>query len=258
MKKALLIILAVIIFVLSVCGGFFLGFKYHEMNYSSETEQNEDKNVKTETEGVFITLEANTADGSEPSDEDIEIAKNILRARLDGKGYTEADIRIKKNNRFVIILPLDVYNEDHLTFLTKSAVLELRDADGNLVLEGKDIKDAVAEYSAIDELGTNQHQVVLSLNSEAREKFRKATMAAATRTADGTNYIAIYLDDEVISTPFVDGQYATTGIDSDEVIINMGNAADGQASAELANLIKSGALPFELEIIEFETIDYID
>ena len=209
--------------------------------------------------GASATFEARTTDGSTPSDADMEATKAIFRARLDGSGYTEANIQKVGDKRILVEIPNVKNTEEAMKLLGKTAILQFVDADGNVVLEGKDIKDARAEYSAVDELGTSQHHVVLKLNSEAREKFKNATKQAAGRSAEGKNFIAIMLDGELISSPSVGAEYASTGIDSDEAVITMGDASSasatgGDAAKELANLIKSGSLPFELEEIELRSV----
>ena len=247
-KKAVIWVIVAFLALALFSGGVLLGFCLAQSDAESESETIEttSDSKKEISEDISIALEALMSDGSVPSSEDLEATESILRARLDGKGYTDADIR-RKNNRFSINLPSDAEKEETIAFLTKTAILQFVDADGNVVLEGKDIKDARAEYSAVDELGTSQHHVVLKLNSEAREKFKNATKQAAGRSAEGKNFIAIMLDGELISSPSVGAEYASTGIDSDEAVITMGEATDEQTAADLANLIKFGFLPVELK-----------
>jgi len=209
--------------------------------------------------GASITFEARTEDGSVPSDEDMEVTKTIFRARLDGKGYTEATVQQVGDKRFTVEIPSVTDTEEAVELLGRPAVLEFRDADNNVVIEGKDVKDAVAQFGPVSQTGINEHHVILTLNAEAREKFKAATKKAAGRAGEGKNYISICLDGSPVSSPFVDASYASTGIDSEEAIITFGDAAStsvtgGDAAEELANLIRSGALPFELEEIELRSV----
>ncbi len=209
--------------------------------------------------GASITFEARTEDGAAPSAEDMEVTKTIFRARLDGKNYTEATIQQVGDRRFTIEIPSVTDTEEAVALLGKPAVLEFRDADDKVVIEGKDVEDAVAQFGQVSEVGMSEHHVVLKLNSDAREKFKDATKKAAARASEGKNYIAICLDGEPVSAPFVDASYASTGIDSDEAIITFGggesaSATGGAAAEELANFIRSGALPFELEEIELRSV----
>ncbi len=209
--------------------------------------------------GASVTFEARTEDGSAPSADEMEVAKTIFRKRLDGKGYTEANIQKVGDKRFTIEIPSVTNTDEAVALLGKTAVLEFVDADGNVVIEGKDVKDAVASYDQVSEIGIKQHHVILKLNSEAREKFKQATKKAASRASEGKNYISICLDGEPVSSPFVGAEYASTGIDSDEAIITFGDAGSASATGgaqaqDLANVIKSGALPFELEEIELRSV----
>ncbi len=209
--------------------------------------------------GASITFEARTEDGSAPSAADMETTKAIFRERLDGKGYTEATIQKVGDKRFTVEIPTVTDPEEAIALLGKPAVLEFRDADGNVVIEGKDVADAVAQYGQVSDVGISQHHVALKLNSDARAKFKEATKQAASRASEGKNYIGIYLDGTAVSVPYVDASYASTGIDSDEAIITFGDEGStavtgGAAAEELANFIRSGALPFELEEIELRSV----
>ena len=50
-------------------------------------------------------------------------------------------------------------------FLGKTAVLEFRDADGNVGITGKDIKEAKSNYGPIEQNGPSQYYVSLKLNT---------------------------------------------------------------------------------------------
>jgi protein-export membrane protein SecD len=94
---------------------------------------------------------------------------------------------------------------------------------------------------------------VLTFTDEGREKFKEATKDAANRD-DGDNYIAIVMDDEVVSSPTVDSsKYASTGIDSDSAIISMGSG-DSEDAIYLASIIAAGQMPFNLECVKLEAV----
>ena len=125
--------------------------------------------------------------------------------------------------------------------------------------ENKDIKEAKSNYGPVEQNGPNQYYVSLKLNTDAVAKFTEMTKAAAARSSDGTNYIAIYLDNEEQSRPFVDAKYASTGINSEDVQITIGGGSELGASAadnakNLASIINSGRLPFELKEIELRSV----
>ena len=208
--------------------------------------------------GTEIVFQAMTEDGSVPAEEDMESAKTVLVKRLDAAGYTEASVQTTGENRIFVAIPSVTDEEKASALLGKTAVLEFKDADGELILAGDEVESAQAIFGPIDQTNMNYHHVVLKLTDSARSKFTAATKKAASNSASGKNYIGIYLDNTEMSRPFVDSKYASSGIDSAEVIITVGQGEDGvspeEATAELANVINSGRLPFELKNIQSTSV----
>ena len=209
--------------------------------------------------GAAITFEARTEDGSTPSLADMEVAQTVLRKRLDAANYTEGTVQIMGDKRLAVEIPSVTDPEEAVALLGKTAVLEFRDADSNVILTGGDIESASAIYGPTTENGPSVHHVTLKFKSEARAKFTEATKKAAKQASAEKNYIDIYLDDAMQSHAFVDATYASTGINSEEVFITMGDAASmtatgGEAAQTLANVINSGRLPFALEEIETRAV----
>ncbi len=204
--------------------------------------------------GSEITYEADVPDTM--SNEDIanglESAQAMLRQRLNSLGYTEASVYLSGNNRIVVEIPNIGDPEEAVQQLGTTAVVEFLDADGTLLLEGTAIDKAVYSYSAVDNSGIPQHHVVLQFTSEGRALFAEATKAVASRT-DGLNYLAIVMDGEIISSPTVSTSYATTGIDSESAIIEMGNS-DMESASYLANIISAGKLPFSLNCVKLQAV----
>ena len=193
-----------------------------ETEPAEEAEATEEAKLAEETEA---TGETETAEEVEP----IEAAEAAEAAETNVEYATEAD-RAE-------------------ALLGKAAKLTFRDADGNIVLDGAtDIKTAEYEYGTTSNMGTAAPHVKLTLKSEAVSKFAEATRNASMRAGEGKNYISIYLDDLVISSPSVSEE-----INSEECVIT-GNFTPETAKM-LANQIKSGQLPFSLKVITKETID---
>lgn len=211
--------------------------------------------------GSYITFEAQVpADIDENQlKNDIQAAQSVLRKRLDSLGYSEATVQIAGNNRRLRVEIPDIDKpEEAVKQLGKTAVLEFRDADGNVVLTGKDINKAIAAYEAI-ETSRREYHIKLQLKSDAVAKFAEATKKAAGRAAEEKNYIAITLDNEVISQPSVESKYSSDGINSEEVSITFGTDirytdAGRKEATETANLINSGRLPFELKDVELRAV----
>ncbi len=220
--------------------------------------------------GAMITFEAITEDGSAPSRADMEVAQTVLRKRLDYSGYNEGSVQINGDRRINVEIPTGDEQLDPqktVAILGKTALLTFNfiskdaagnvavDAEGNLLpgevaLGGADVEEAAAEYGPVDSLGTNKHFVTLKLTEEGRAKFSEATKKAA-QAPYGENVILICLDNVTISSPMVETQ-----IDSDEAIITFGKTGEEakEEAKNLANLINSGRLPFELQERENRTV----
>lgn len=206
--------------------------------------------------GSEITYEAQIPEGT--SDKDtaagMESAQAMLRQRLNALGYTEATVYLSGANRVVVEIPNVDNPEEAVQQLGTTAVVEFRDADGNVVLSGSDIKSASYQYSAVDSTGIPQDHVVLEFTTEGTQKFADATKAAAGQAAAGKKYVEIVMDDQTISRPYVDGKYAGTGINSNTAIITLGQGATADGAKYLANIISAGQLPFTLENVKLQAV----
>ena len=87
----------------------------------------------------------------------------------------------------------------------------------------------------------NQPQVSFQFNRAGGRRFSNFT------TQHIGDYIAIVLDDEIVSAPVVQDRIGASGV------INMGNANMVEAG-DLALVLRAGALPARLEIIEERTV----
>ncbi len=209
--------------------------------------------------GSEITYEAVIPDGTSDSDvsDGISAAITMLRQRLDSLGYSEATVTKQGDSQIVVDIPAVDNPEEAASQIGTTAVVEFRTSDYDeeegtgMVMTGSAIKSAVAEYSAIDDAGTQQWHVVLEFTEEGQEQFAEITKYAANLD---DNYVAIYLDDTAISTPTVSTDYAETGIDSDSAIITLGSDTSSDYATYLANIIAAGQLPFTLENVKMESV----
>ena len=166
-------------------------------------------------------------------DELFEGAVDILRTRLDNKGYTEAVITIQGvgDGREIRVEIPEVEDADEiLSVIGSSGKLSFVDSADTEYLNGDDIKDA---YAAYDENG--KPVVVLEFNASGTSKFSNATGKLTGET------MYIKLGDEVISSPTVNEQITSssaqiTGLESYET------------AETIAAVIKAGRLDFEFEI----------
>ena len=191
------------------------------------------------TGGVSIVYEA-----ADPSVDDLSAkldgAMSIFRSRLDSKGMTEATITKQGTSGIRVEVPINSTSEirnpeDVVAFLGTPAVLQFKDPDGNIVMEGDDISLAQA---MVNENG--QYVVHFELSSEGTDKFYDAT------SKNIGNQISIVLDDQVISAPTV--QAAINGQGQIEGGFTL------ETAQNLAMQIESGALPLELNVLEQRTI----
>ncbi len=194
--------------------------------------------------GSIITYEAQTESAT---DDEMESVKNTLRKRLDALGYSEATVSRQGDKKVRVEIPSIQDPKEAVETLGQTAVLTFRDADGNIVLEGTDVKSADAAFGQINETSAAVHYVALKLNDSGVQKFADATSLASQRT-DGTNYISIMLDETEISRPSVDST-----INSSECVIS-GGFTSSDETRELATLINSGNLPFSIENVELRSV----
>ena len=190
-----------------------------------------------------------------PVDEDIEVSatqlegvKTIIEQRLVSKNITDYEAYTDLANKQVIVrfpwastteTPEEAVKEigqtAMLAFHIGSETDDKGKPKGELVLDGDDIESAEAGQIQ-DENGNLEYVVQLQLKDSGKKSFADATKKQAAN--DGT--ISIWLDDQMISNPTVENE-----IPNGEAVINGMESVD--AAKELAALITSGALPFEIE-----------
>lgn len=169
---------------------------------------------------------------------------SALRERLTNAGFTEATVSIRGTDRILVEIP-DVDDPEQVAeIIGTPAHLEVRDPDGNVVFEGKDIEKAEVVYTdeAMQRVG-----VSFELNDTAADAFEEAT---ANHIGE---QISFYLDDEVISAPMVNevipgGTVMITGDDGMTVNETI------EWASNLTMLIQSGALPLDIEEVETRAI----
>ena len=164
-------------------------------------------------------------------DELFDGAVDILRTRLDNKGYTEAVITVQGigDAREIKVEIPEVDDADKiLKIIGSSGKLSFVDTAGTEYLTGDDIKDAYAGY---DE--NNKPIVVLEFTAQGISKFSSATGKLA-----GGQTMNIKLGDEIISSPEVKEQ-----ITSDSAQIT--GLSNYEEAEMIAAVIKAGRLDFE-------------
>lgn len=194
--------------------------------------------------GTVIVYKAQTEN---PSDEDMETVVSTIRKRLDFQNYTEATITRQGTDKIRVELP-DVQDaQKAVETLGATAQLEFRDSENTLVMTGNEIENAVAEYGQTQQgMSSSSYYIALTLTDEGRDKFAAATTRIASM-AEGSNYLAIVMDGNVISAPRVQ-----EAINSNQCVIT-GEFTAEEAKSLAAN-IKAGQIPFSLEQVEVRTV----
>ncbi|MBE7044502.1 MAG: protein translocase subunit SecD [Ruminococcaceae bacterium] len=248
MKKKSIIVL-VFMLLLAVLINYVAFFGYNIAGFTYGGMFDEEKGIRKGIDlagGSVITFQA---DYENPTEDQMNIVESIFTARLNNAGYTEARISKDETGQITVEIPSVFETDEAAGLLGSTAQLSFVDADGNVVLDGAtDIKNAEAMYGPVGTAGVSEHYVQLTLTSEAIQKFADATRAAVALKGEGKNFIAIKMDDAILSQPRVEEE-----INSETCIISgsFETAADTQT---LANQIKSGALPFALSVITQNTI----
>lgn len=197
--------------------------------------------------GSRITYAPTDGSGNEISatEDQMNAAVAVMRRRLSDMGFTEADV-YSSGDSIVVEIP-DVSNpEAAVKALGSTAQVQFRDYTGKVWISGSDITGAKFEIQDSGTNGASTNVVALEFSDEGAEKFAEATEFAASQ-ASPNNYLAIYLDDEEISTPTC--QTKITG----NAVIEMPNSTAEEA-AETARLINAGSLPFSLKNTYLETV----
>ena len=202
--------------------------------------------------GVSIVYQAESEDGKEITPADLEKSKAVIQNRLEAKNIYDYIIRLDTNtNQINVEIPADTSDTsvDPLAAvegLDQTAVIQFRDSDGNVLLEGDDIESAQYSDDAVDSTGIGTPHVILTFSQEGATKFAEATEELVGKE------MPIYLDEECIASPLVNSK-----IDSSTAIITVGEGtyAEKKATAEeYAMLIDSGSLPFNLNVVNKEYI----
>ncbi len=184
----------------------------------------------------------------DPTVEELNAAKASIEKRCDDKNISDREVTINEERKSILLrFP---WKSDETDFNPEEAIKELgstyrltfRDPNGNVLLEGKNVKKATPE-TANNSTGLSAGGFVVDLefDSEGADLFYNATSSLV-----GSN-MGIYMDENPISMPKVNeaisgGRAQITGI------------ATMEEAVVLANRINAGALPFALESSNYNAI----
>jgi SecD/SecF fusion protein len=228
--------------------------------------------------GTQIVLEAqDTADVVVDSDVTARTLE-VLRRRVDAFGVSEPTLQVSGDRRIIIEMPGVDDPDEALEVIGRTAQLTFHpvlesiptgtepETEGALVLPGEPGEDLVLGPTAVsgdqvesaaaifDTQGTGLWSVTINFLPDGEEQWAELTAeAACAAPGDPTRRIAIVLDETVLSSPGVATSVpCDVGITGGETVIT-GNF-DEESAEELALLIRAGALPVPVEVIEQGTV----
>lgn len=186
--------------------------------------------------GTHIVLEAEDTPDAPVTEDSLNRAVSIVERRINEMGLTEPLVQKEGARRIIVELPGEKNPEKAIETIGKTAVMEFKDESGATRLTGKDLKTAKEQIE-----NGNQNVVAIEFTDEGADKFADLT------AANVGHKIAILLDGEVLTAPVVyepitGGKAVITGSRTLEEAKN------------LAILLRSGALPVKLKVMEVRTI----
>ena len=226
---------------------YYPRFKSHQLNI---TEENEVFKVEYSRQGI-VELKTSSQDQ----------ALEIVRRRIDEIGTNEPNILKRGNDRILVELPGLDDPKRIKTLLGKTANLTFRFVTNNtedsfgaeklkyennieeatvskrIILSGDNLLDAQPRMDG----QSNETVVSFTLDRVGAKRFGKATSTGIGKQ------LAIVLDGKIISAPVI----------RDTIASGSGQISGGftfQSATDLALLLRSGALPAPLNIIEERTV----
>ncbi|MDI6869974.1 MAG: protein translocase subunit SecD [Bacillota bacterium] len=186
--------------------------------------------------GVHIVLEAQDAPGTKVDADVMARAKAVIDRRVNALGVAEPIVQLKGERQIIVDLPGSRDPQKAIEVIGKTAVLEFRDPEGNVVATGADFKDAYLEQ---DQYG--RPAVGFEFKPEGAKRFGEMTAANVGRQAP------IVLDGQVISNPVIQ-----SAITEGRGIIT--GSFTYEEAKNLVTQLRAGALPVPLKVVEDRSV----
>ncbi|MEG0570069.1 MAG: SecD/SecF family protein translocase subunit [Oscillospiraceae bacterium] len=196
-----------------------------------------------------------------PDEAQMNAASEAMRQRLVSLNITDYEVFTDVDDaRIIVQFP---WKEGEADFDPEAAIQELgatanltfregnqTDEEGkitgitkNVILEGKNVDHAEAQFGPLEKEGQNEYYIALTLDPDGARAFADATAKLAPQQGS----ISIWMDEEMISNASVksvipDGKATISG------------NFDKDSATALANKINAGALPFKLETKTYNTL----
>jgi SecD/SecF fusion protein len=222
--------------------------------------------------GTQIVLETQDSERVKADRESTDRALEVLRGRVDALGVAEPTLARAGERRIIVELPGVQDPREAARVIGRTAQLgfhvvrgpsqpgtpapagttAVEDEDGQpilvgpLVLDGNGVKDANAE---LPQDGVGSWVVSVAFNGRGAPEWRELVSRACGNAAGGQR-IAILLDKEVISSPAVQPELCSGPGSATQIT----GQFTQRSADDLAILIKGGALPVPVEVIEQRTV----
>ncbi|MDI6637685.1 MAG: protein translocase subunit SecD [Bacillota bacterium] len=188
--------------------------------------------------GTRMVLEARDTDTVKADEDAVVRAKEVIERRVNQLGVAEPVIYRQGAKRIVVELAGVKDPQRAKEIIGRTAQLEFKDEQGNVIMTGNDLKNATA---GPDEYG--RPAVHFELTAEGARKFEKATRENIGRP------ISIYLDQELLSAPVVQSVIKDKG-----QITGIGSM---ERAKDLSMMLRAGALPVPLDLLHSEVLEPI-
>jgi len=192
--------------------------------------------------GVQLVLGAVDTDEHKVTSDDMEQLATVMGQRVDELGVNEPIIQREGDKRLIVELAGIKDPEEAIELVGRTASLEFQLSDGTVILHGAELQTANARVDSV----TQQAHVNLQFKPEGAQKFAQITRELVNQypRGDTRRSIAILLDGEVITKPHVDST-----IPDGQAMIS-GGFQTFEEAANLAAILRAGALPVDVEILE--------
>lgn len=234
--------------------------------------------------GLSVVLSAQTTDGEEVTQEDMESARSVIESRVNALGASEATVQVQGNNQILVQIPGLSDTETALATIGKTGKLEFARADSftNAADQDAIARDAYAQHEAYRDVfgntflgdktyyrpvesgtytplitGANIERVTIGKASETGTDYAvnikldaegTEAFAEATRELAADNgKIVIVLDNEIQSAPAVQAEIPTGDVQI------TGGYTLKQAQA-LQTVLESGSLPVSFQYEQSQVV----
>lgn len=232
--------------------------------------------------GTQIVLEASATEEQVLNDDTMSRTLEVLRRRVDQLGVSEPNLQRSGDERILIELPGVTDPDEALEVIGRTAQLTFHPVEevvatpegGNNQNENEDdlvfpdesggslrlgppalTGDAVGDAEAVVDTQTGSNwSVSIEFRDEGGDQWEQITgEAACAELGSPQRRVAIVLDEEIISSPEVDAAVeCNVGISGGPTSITGGFTQ--QEAQDLALLIRAGALPVPVEVVEQRTV----